>query len=247
LRATIEGLPVSGWRFRPGVLMTAATIAFCGLTVSLGLWQTRRAAEKEALQARLERFGAERPLALPARLIASDDYALRHVVARGVYADRFTILLDNRVHRGRAGFHVVSPLRITGGNVHVLVNRGWIAAGRTRAELPQIATPAGEQTVEGLATAPTGRVYELAADTVEGPVWQNLRLDRYRAWSTLELQPIVIQQTNDAGDGLLREWGRADAGAGKHRAYALQWFSLAILAVVLYVVLNLKRRAGNDA
>ncbi len=234
---------MSGWRFRPGVLMTAATIAFCALTVSLGLWQTRRGFEKEALQARIERLGADRPLVLPARPIAPDEYALRRVVARGVYKDGFTILLDNRVHRGRAGFHVLAPLRIAGGSVHVLVNRGWIAAGRTRAELPEVATPAGEQTVEGLATVPAGRVYELAADTVAGPVWQNLVLDRYRAWSKLELQPIVIQQTNDAGDGLVREWDRPDAGVDRHRGYALQWFSLAALAVVLYVVLNLERPA----
>jgi surfeit locus 1 family protein len=223
--------------------MSVATIAFCVLTVALGLWQTRRASEKEALQARIERLGAEGPLALPARLIAPDDYAQRRVVARGVYADGLTILLDNRVHRGRAGFYVLAPLRITGGSVHVLVNRGWIAAGRTRAELPEVATPTGEQTVAGLASVPTGRVYELAADTVEGPVWQNLILDRYRAWSQLELQPIVIQQTSDAGDGLVREWDRPDAGADRHRGYALQWFSLAALAVVLYVVLNLKRPA----
>jgi surfeit locus 1 family protein len=78
-------------------------------------------------------------------------------------------------------------------------------------------------------------------------VWQNLRLDRYRAWSKLELQPIVIQQTNDAGDGLVREWDRLDAGADRHRGYALQWFSLAALAVVLYVVLNLKRPANRGA
>jgi surfeit locus 1 family protein len=246
-RATIEGPSVSGWRFRPSALMTAATIAFCALTVALGLWQTRRAAEKDALQAELERRGAEPPLELPARLIAADDYALRRVVARGEYADRFTILLDNRVHRGRAGFHVLSPLRITGGNVHVLVNRGWIGAGRTRAVLPETPTPAGEQTVAGLATVPTGRVYELAADGGEGPVWQNLLLDRYRAWSKLELQPIVIQQTNDARDGLVREWERPDAGADRHRAYALQWFSFAGLAVVLYVALNFKRAANGGA
>jgi surfeit locus 1 family protein len=245
LRATIEGLPVSGWRFRPSAPMTAAAIAFCTLTVALGLWQARRAAEKEALQADLERRSAEPPLELPARPIAPDDYALRRVVARGEYADRFTILLDNRVHRGRAGFHVLSPLRITGGNVHVLVNRGWIGAGRTRAELPEAPAPGGEQTVTGLATVPTGRVYELAAGGAEGPVWQNLLLDRYRAWSKLELQPIVIQQTNDARDGLVREWERPDAGADRHRAYALQWFSLAGLTAVLYVVLNLKRSADD--
>lgn len=235
------------WRFRPSVLVTVATIAFCVLTVSLGLWQTQRAAEKEALQAERDRRAAEPPLPLPPRLIAAEDYALRRVVARGEYADRFTILLDNRVHRGRAGFHVLSPLRLAGGNVHVLVNRGWIAAGRTREELPQVAAPTGEQSVEGIAMTPSGRVYELSAGTMEGRVWQNLVLDRYRAWSGLELQPVVIQQANDARNGLVRDWDRPDVGADRHRSYALQWFSLATLSAVLYVVLNLERRSGDGA
>jgi surfeit locus 1 family protein len=238
---------VSGWRFRPGALASAATIAFCALTVSLGLWQTRRAAEKDALQASFERLAAAEPRALPARPVAADDLALRRVVARGEYLEGLTILLDNRVHRGRAGFHVLAPLRIAGGSLYVLVNRGWVPGGRTRAELPQVTTPAGEQVVEGLAIVPSARVYELAPDTLEGRVWQNLVLDRYREWSKLELQPIVIQQTNDAHDGLVRDWERLDAGADRHRGYALQWFSLAALAAVLYVVLNLKRAARGGA
>jgi surfeit locus 1 family protein len=232
-------------RFRPGALPTVATIAFCALTVALGVWQTRRASEKDTLQARLEQRAAERPRAVPARPVDPDDYALRPVVAHGVYVERFTILLDNRVHRGRAGFDVLAPLRIAGSEMHVLVNRGWVTGGRTRADLPQVATPAGEQTVVGLATVPSTHVFELAPDAVPGRVWQTLRLDRYRAWSNLELQPIVIEQTNDAGDGLVREWDRPDAGADRHRAYALQWFAFAALAAVLYVVLNLERPAGG--
>jgi len=33
----------------------------------------------------------------------------------------------------------------------------------------------------------------------------------------------------------------------RHRSYALQWFALAALTVVLYVVLNFRRRAGDAA
>jgi surfeit locus 1 family protein len=239
---------VSGaWRFRPRALATAATIALCALTVSLGLWQTQRAAEKEARQVERDRRAAEPPRPLPPQLVAAEDYALRRVVARGEYADRFAILLDNRVYRGRAGFHVVSPLRIAGGNMHVLVNRGWIAAGRTRDELPQVAAPTGERSVEGIAIAPSERVYELSPETTEGRVWQNLVLERYRKWAGLEVQPVVIQEESDVRDGLVRDWDRPDAGADRHRSYALQWFSLAALAIVLYVVLNLERRAGDGA
>jgi len=231
------------WQFRPGPFMTAATLAFCALTLALGLWQTRRAAEKDSLQAMLDRRTGEPPLILPPAPAGWDAVAMRRVSARGEYAERFGILLDNKVHRGRVGYEVVTPLRIAGSDLHVLVNRGWVAAGRTRDDLPQVPAIRGPQTVEGIAVMPAERVYELAADTPRSAVWQHLVLDRYRAWSGLELAPFVLQQTNDAGDGLVREWDRPDTGADRHRSYALQWFSFTALAVVLYVVLNTKRRA----
>jgi surfeit locus 1 family protein len=234
------------WRFRPGFVMTVATVAVCALTVALGLWQTRRAAEKEALQATLDRRAAEPPLTVPPLPASSDAVALRRIAARGEYAERFGILLDNKVHRGHVGYQVVTPLRIAGGDVHVLVDRGWIAAGRTRADLPRAPVPAGPQTVEGIAVVPAARVYELASDAPRDAVWQHLVLERYRAWSGLEVAPFIIHQTNDARDGLVRERDRPDAGIDRHRSYALQWFSLAILSVVLYVVLNLKRQPAGS-
>lgn len=233
------------WQFRPGLVVTAATIAFCALTLALGLWQTRRAGEKESLQVMLDARAAEPRMTLSPAPAGPDAIAFRRVAARGEYVERFGILLDNKVHRGRVGYQVVTPLRIAGGDLHVLVNRGWIAAGRTRDDVPKVPVPPGPQTVEGIAIVPGARVYELGVDSPRNAVWQHLLLDRYRAWSGLELQPFVIQQTNDAGDRLVREWDRPDSGADRHRSYSLQWFSLAILAVVLYVVLNLKRRPAG--
>lgn len=233
----------AGWRFRPTAAVSAAAVAFCALAVALGLWQTRRAAEKESLQATLDRRAAEPPLALPPIPGRWGAVAMRRVVARGEYVERFGILLDNKVQRGRVGYQVVTPLRIAGGSLHVLVNRGWVAAGRTREDLPRVPVPPGQQTVEGIAIEPGARVYELAPDAPRGAVWQHLVLERYAAWSGLELAPVVLQQTNGAGDGLVREWDRPDTGATRHRSYALQWFALAILTAVLYVVLNLKRPA----
>ncbi len=225
--------------------MTVATLAFCALTVALGLWQTRRAAEKESLQAVLDSRAAEPRLTLPPVPAAAGAMALRRVSAHGEYVERFGILLDNKVRHGRVGYEILTPLRIAGGSVHVLVNRGWVAAGRTRHDVPRVSSPGGPQTVEGIAVVPGARIYELGIDTPRNAVWQHLVLDRYRAWSGLELAPFVIQQTNDAGDGLAREWDRPDTGADRHRSYALQWFSLAALAVVLYVVLNLKRSRAD--
>jgi len=72
-------------------------------------------------------------------------------------------------------------------------------------------------------------------------VWQNITLERFSAWSGLALEPYVIEQTSELDDGLVREWPRVDAGIEKHGSYALQWYSLAGLSIVLFLVLNFKR------
>jgi cytochrome oxidase assembly protein ShyY1 len=72
-------------------------------------------------------------------------------------------------------------------------------------------------------------------------VWQNLRLDRFGEWSGLALVPVMLEQRTNIADGLVRDWPRADAGHEKNEMYALQWYSLAGLAVVLLVVLSLRR------
>jgi hypothetical protein len=39
----------------------------------------------------------------------------------------------------------------------------------------------------------------------------------------------------------LGDWERPDAGVDRNRGYALQWYSFALLAAILYAVLNFKR------
>ncbi len=87
------------------------------------------------------------------------------------------------------------------------------------------------------------RIFELDAKTEEGSVWQNLVLERYATWSGLKLQPVVLQQTSDAADGLTRAWARPDTGADMHRGYAFQWYALAATVLILYVVFSFKRAA----
>lgn len=182
---------------------------------------------------------------LPARPIDADAWVWRRVVARGRFTDKYTILLDNRIRAGRAGFEVVTPLAIEDGDSFVLVNRGWIAQGRTRSEPPTVRTPAGPVQIDGIAMAPLAEVFELGDPAATGRVWQHLNLDRYRAWSGLAVQPIVVLQTSESGDELLRRWPPPESGAAKHSAYAWQWYIFALLTAILYVALNLKRaRAG---
>ena len=231
------------WQFRPAVLPGVAALAAIALTLSLGNWQTRRADEKFALGRELDDAARHAVLSLPSSPVDAHAYAFRSVSARGEYSAKHTILLDNKVLRGSAGYQVLTPLKIAGGDMHGLVNRGWVAAGTRRDILPRIETPSGMATVEGSAIVPGGYIFELGANTEEGRVWQNLVLERYARWSGLKLQPFVLQQTSDLADGLERVWPRPDAGADKHRGYAFQWYALATVILMAYVALSFRRAA----
>ena len=222
----------------------AAAAAAIALTVSLGNWQLRRAAEKLALQAAWDRAGQAVPEAVAAAGIAgvSGRLPLR-VQLRGRFLFAHEVWLDNRQMDGQAGLMLVTPLQLADGAV-VLVNRGFARRDpRDRARLPDVVRPEGEVTVEGLAVAHTSRVLQLGenAPAGSGPaVWQNLDYEAVQRASGLAVAHWVVQQTSEAGDGLLRNWPRLDAGVDKHRGYALQWFSLAALVAALTAFFGLR-------
>src|SRR3990170_3607683 len=71
------------------------------------------------------------------------------ISVRGEFLPERTVLLDNKLRRGRPGYEVVTPLRLAGAReMHVLVNRGWIAAGARRDEIPEPKTMPGEMLVQ---------------------------------------------------------------------------------------------------
>src|SRR6185437_4946816 len=160
-------------RFAPRALPTLAAAAFIALTVSLGRWQAHRAEEKEARQALYEARMSEPPVALTGPLHSAEPILFRRVRATGRWIAERQAFVDNRVHAGKAGFEVVTPLRLASGAV-VLVNRGWIALDDDYPKAPAVPVPDGLAQVTGLATVPSQRFIELAPQAITGSVFQNL-------------------------------------------------------------------------
>jgi surfeit locus 1 family protein len=232
---------IAGFVFAPRPVPTLAAVAMVALTVSLGNWQSGRAEEKYRLQTLLEARGAEQPLTLTGATGSAEQLRFRRVRARGRFVADGQIFVDNRVHGGRAGFHVVTPLAIAGSGALLLVNRGWVARSPAYPAPPEVPVPDGEVTVEGLATVPPARVLELSSDTVSGSVWQNLSVERYAAHVRRDVVPVVLLAASPA-PGLAAVEEKPDAGIAKHREYSLTWYSLAVTVAGLWVGLNLRRR-----
>jgi len=231
------------YRFRASLWPTLAALAGVVATLALGNWQLGRGHEKAVLAQRIDTASHDAPIGLTGAQVNADDVVWRRVEASGRFEPKYAVLIDNRIVRGAVGYYVVMPLKIEGSERYVLVNRGWVAGTGSRGTLPQIATPAQPVRITGLATAPSKRYLELSTKTVEGNVWQNLTLERYRATVPIALQPVVIQQESKLDDGLVREWSAPDLGIDKHYAYAFQWFVMAAAIVIIYIACNVRKRA----
>ncbi len=179
-------------------------------------------------------------MVLTAAEVQTQDVQWRRVTVRGRFYPRHAVFIDNRVYHGIPGYHVVMPLAIGGGERYVLVNRGWIAGTGDRSRLPQVRTPAEMVEITGLAVVPGRRFLELGSGVVEGQVWQNLTLERYRRAVPIALQPVMIQQESPLDDGLVRAWDKPDLGMEKHYGYAFQWLALAVTILVIYLVTNVR-------
>src|SRR5690606_41412805 len=112
---------------------------------------------------------------------------------------RGSVFGDSRAHEGMAGFYVLSQLRRPGSGRHVLVRRGWVASvPRERSRLPDLATPAGEVEIEGIAQLDLEHVLELGRSAPPGPqdrLWQNADVASFARWSGLAMQPLVVRET----------------------------------------------------
>ena len=236
-------------RFRPRLGPTLAAALLLPLFIAAGQWQWTKAQTKTLLQQQLDARGAEPALAMPTTLVDAQSLRYRKVIARGRYEPESQILIDNRTHREHAGYHVVTPLRLDGSEMRLLVNRGWVAAPADRRQLPQFETPRGVVEVEGTAVVPASRFFTLGAagDRREEPpgVWQNLDLARYAQAVGFPVQPVVVElDASSAAGGFVREWRRPAERIHVHLGYALQWWAFAATTVVLWLVVNFRRAAA---
>jgi surfeit locus 1 family protein len=232
------------------VIPTVAALAVALSALTLGNWQTRRGNEKEQLKAQIEAAKALPPI--PANEVSLSTHDKRRVLLTGVLLEDKTIYIDNRTHKGQAGFHVVTPLKIDGSIVLIL--RGWIVRDvADRTKLPQRKTLVEPVSLGGLSQADLIKSYELGKAVkpgAEDKLWQSATIDEVAKWSGLSLSPFVVRQTEELkttsgaviADGLVRDWAAFNTDVDKHRGYAVQWYSLSGLSAVLWVWFVVVRR-----
>ncbi len=233
--------------------MTVITLILLVLFIALGRWQWGRAEFKQRLGAEFA-SGAGEIVALGSKTaVELPRYA--YVEVSGGWDDARQFLLDNRTRDGRAGYEVLTPLQLENGR-WLLVNRGWVPFEGYRERLPDV----GLSSSDGAVTI-VGRLDELptaglaggrAAPAISGG-WPRVtayplpeELARSLGVDPERLESRVLLLDASEPEGYRRDWKPYAKGPEQNWSYAIQWWSFAVLLLVLFVVMNLKKEMRND-
>jgi len=215
------------------------------LFANLGMWQSKRASEKDLTQ--LQHKMAE-DVSFETALAGEQRFA--RIDVGGHYDPVRHILLDNQIWNGRAGVHVFTPFKTLSGRL-ILVNRGWLPLAADRQSMPGIPTPQHETVVRGmLNTIPVpGRMLG-AADEIQDDKWPQLvtYLNTKNIGLSLDapLENWVIQLDDSEQAGFEdRDWKPVFLTPRKHRGYAFQWYALTTASIVLWIFSSFRRPKEN--
>jgi surfeit locus 1 family protein len=214
------------------------------MLISLGRWQLHRAAEKQVL---FDAFAAGSDATRTLEHSTPKVPRYLHVEAAGHYDGAHQILIDNMVNAERAGYYVITPFELQAGG-WVLVNRGWVPLGASRAVRPVIPVADEVRRIRGRADnlpspgirmgvpAPLAPPYPVVANFPTLAQISRLlgRSDWIPATEAILLDPAQP-------DGYVRDWAPPGFPPIRHIGYAVQWFSLALALAVIYVVTNFRR------
>lgn len=228
--------------FEPEWRITLFAAVMVPLLVGLGFWQLARADEKRALAAAYE-AQRQRPPARLAELVGAPaaELAYRPVRLQGSYRQGEYFLVDNRLRQGRFGNEVVAVFDSLEGDT-VLVNRGWLAADPARRQAPEVPEVLGQVTVTGHVYVAPGEPYLLEQQALAAGWPKTVQALEMGTLATAvatpagRLFPHPVRLDDAQPGALVTDWQVINVAPQKHTAYAVQWFAMAAVLALLYLL-----------
>jgi surfeit locus 1 family protein len=237
-----------GQFFRGRQLILTIAVAIIALALcGLGMWQWGRLQQRLALNERINSRMKLPALALQ-NPIDPEIYDYRWVEVRGSFDHDQAVLLRNRSFEGTTGYHLITPLRMANGEA-ILVDRGWVPFTEADTNARTSYALAGEVVVRGVArVSEAGRGGPIDPPfTSERPrlaAWFRVDIGRIEQQLGYRLLPIFVElqpgTTLDPTPPIPA--ATTDLGPGSNLSYSIQWYSFAIILIVGYIALVLRKR-----
>jgi surfeit locus 1 family protein len=237
---------------RRGGLLVPGVVALAALFVLLGLgtWQIERKAWKESLIATLDRRLNDAPIALPpstewARMTPDNSEFTRVRVRLQFLKDSDALVYTSgsaiRDDVKGNGYFVFSPAHLPDGH-QVVVNRGFVPSRAYPAE-------AGPQDIVGSIRWPESPSSFVSDHNAAGDVWMvrdPTAMAQFKRWGTVA--PFYIEQEAPVPPGGLPHPAPLKARLrNDHLQYAITWYGLAVVLVVMFAIWAGRRRREKNS
>ncbi len=213
------------------------------ILVNLGFWQLRRLEQRRALNAEIIAGLNAAPVALTGEPVNPAELQRRRVTVTGVFDNAENMILQNRPFQGKPGVELLTPLKITGSNQAVIINRGWIPLDQVTPQVRHAYDITGEVTITGLAyrNQPQPGGYLVIPDPTLAPgetrldKWFRVDTERISQQLAYPLLPLYVKQSPGADPAEMpRREEDFDLSEGSHLSYAIQWFTFGLVLVGVY-------------
>lgn len=237
----MPSLTCFNFRFTPNWLMLVLATFFISTFVGLGLWQIQRADEKTKMIVAQEALAKQDPLIWEPGQKLPEQY--QKIRLQGIYLPEL-FLLDNQHYQHQFGYDVISPLLLDDGSV-VMVDRGWVSGDITRRIFPKVQIPHGSFKMLGTVYFPSKKQWVLGPrfEKKENKLTILELIDEEILKQILQkkVYPFIIRLDSSEPFGFVREWEIVSMPPQRHFAYAIQWFAMALVILIIFVALNLKK------
>lgn len=236
-------------RFKPSLPVSIIVLLMLVILLSLGTWQINRSEEKQQL---LDSF-AEAPSLprLQLNVLGQDweRHRYRKIELVGKYDANYQVLLENQIRHGKSGYMVMTPYYLSGEQGVVLINRGWIE--KSQSVLSAIEVSGELRSVSGLIDHPPSVGIRMGSLDEAAPGWPKALPYVDLEWLALQIgkqiSPWIVLLDESEPSGFERDWHPSvRMTPEKHQGYAVQWYSLAVALVFLFVVGSLKPEGSDD-
>lgn len=234
-------------RIRVHWLIAICVVLTVALLINLGFWQLSRVQEKRDLAQAMQLRQQEAPMPLatlsprvgPLSEAQINDLENLSVSATGRYWNTASFIVAFQFFQGAPGFELITPFELEGSGEFVLVSRGWVTPGPGADGMPYIPPVEGLQTLRGQLHIPAALP---GMTQVEGDDWP-LRfrsLDIVRAAELMErpLLPWVVRLGVNEPGVFARHWPAVTVNTRMHVQYALQWFGMALIVLVITFLMS---------
>ena len=219
------------------------------ITCALGTWQLCRGADK---QLQLDK-AAEQQQQMPIKINELKSSALakwqeadlnyRPVHLLGRFDSQRTLFLDNQVYRNKPGYQVLTPIKTPEGHWFI-VDRGWIAASLDRHTLPSIDDIDIDVEISGQLYKPKPFTLKQQQLTSTWPQRiQAIELNLLNQYFDHHLFSYTIRIDPESPLAYLSNWATDETmPPQRHYAYAAQWFTLALVLLIMALFANTNLR-----